>query len=218
GGRGVVAVMGDKRRRRAVILAERLADRLPCRKAEVAAVRNAAQEAERQAEMVCPSGWPDGPFWEDPAGPGELMDSEKYQERRRLDKRANVAAVAALAVGQHIDLETATEAARLIGAITFEKEEYRCVEAPPAAFLRDLFGPLPFKLVELDPTWLAWNDGCAEKLARGIYEDRAFDQLPIVADALEEAGCDEESVLAHCRGTGLHIRGCWVVDLLLGQN
>jgi hypothetical protein len=55
-------------------------------------------------------------------------------------------------------------------------------------------------------------------LARGIYDDRAFDRLAILADALQDAGCDNADVLGHCRGPGPHVRGCWVVDLLLGNS
>jgi hypothetical protein len=55
-------------------------------------------------------------------------------------------------------------------------------------------------------------------LARGIYADRAFDRLPILADALQDAGCENTDLLAHCRGEGPHVRGCWVVDLLLEKG
>jgi hypothetical protein len=65
---------------------------------------------------------------------------------------------------------------------------------------------------------LTWNDGIVIKLAQAIYEERAFDRLPILADALEEAGCSDTEILAHCRGPGPHVRGCWVVDLLLGKE
>ena len=56
------------------------------------------------------------------------------------------------------------------------------------------------------------------KLARTIYDDRRFDLLPILADALEEAGCGDAEILAHCRGPGPHVRGCWAVDLVLGKE
>jgi hypothetical protein len=56
------------------------------------------------------------------------------------------------------------------------------------------------------------------QLAESIYTDRAFDRLPILADALEEAGCDNADILAHCRQGGEHARGCWVLDLLLGKS
>lgn len=86
-----------------------------------------------------------------------------------------------------------------------------------ANVLRDIFGN-PFRRVTVDPAWLAWNDGTVVKMAQCIYEDRAFDQLPILADALEEAGCVDTGILRHCRQEGEHVRGCWVVDLLLGKH
>ena len=55
-------------------------------------------------------------------------------------------------------------------------------------------------------------------LACGVYDERAFDRLPILADALEEAGCDDPEILKHCRGEGPHVRGCWALDLLLGKE
>jgi hypothetical protein len=63
--------------------------------------------------------------------------------------------------------------------------------------------------------WLAWNHGTIPAIARGIYEERAFHDLPILADALEDAGCTSRDILDHCRGPRPHVRGCWVVDLLL---
>ena len=80
--------------------------------------------------------------------------------------------------------------------------------------LRDITPPL-FRTVAFDPRW---RSETAVALAAGIYEDRAFDRLPILADALEEAGCDHADVLAHCRGPGPHARGCWVVDLVLNKS
>lgn len=73
-------------------------------------------------------------------------------------------------------------------------------------------------LIRLDPTWLAWCDKTVPKLARAIYEERAFDRLPILADALEEAGCADADILDHCRQPGEHVRGCWVIDLILGKS
>jgi hypothetical protein len=83
--------------------------------------------------------------------------------------------------------------------------------------LRDVFGPLPFRPVAIDPKWLTWNHGTVPAIARRIYEERAFHDMPILADALEDAGCTEADLLAHCRAGGPHVRGCWAVDLLLGK-
>jgi hypothetical protein len=65
---------------------------------------------------------------------------------------------------------------------------------------------------------ISWLTQDVAALAKGIYDDRAFDQLPILADALTDAGCDDQDVLKHCRGDAQHVRGCWVVDLLLGKS
>ena len=56
------------------------------------------------------------------------------------------------------------------------------------------------------------------QIAQAIYDDRAFDRMPILADALEDAGCMDQTILNHCRQSGEHVRGCWVVDLLLGKE
>ena len=83
--------------------------------------------------------------------------------------------------------------------------------------LRDIFGN-PFRIPRIDPAWQIWNEATIPRLAQAIYDERAFDRLPILADALEEAGCTDAVILAHCRQPGEHVRGCWVVDLLLGKS
>jgi hypothetical protein len=83
--------------------------------------------------------------------------------------------------------------------------------------VRCIFGN-PFHHVAVNSTWLAWNDGTVRKIAQAIYEERAFDRMPILADALEDAGCDAADLLRHCREPGEHVRGCWVIDLLLGKE
>jgi hypothetical protein len=90
-------------------------------------------------------------------------------------------------------------------------------ETGQAALLRELVGD-PFRPFVADPSWLSWNGGTVVKLAQMIYSDRAFDRLPILADALEESGCRDADILAHCRQRGPHVLGCWVVDALLGKN
>jgi len=93
-----------------------------------------------------------------------------------------------------------------------ELSRYHC------CLLRDLFGPLPFRSISIATGLLAWNEFTVAKLAQDIYNHHRFDDLPILADALEEAGCQEADILAHCRGPVPHARGCWVVDLILGKK
>jgi len=83
-----------------------------------------------------------------------------------------------------------------------------------AALLRDIFGN-PFRTVAFDPTT---RTEAVVGLARGMYESRDFAPMPVLADALEDAGCADADILAHCRGDGPHVRGCWVVDLVLGKS
>jgi hypothetical protein len=63
-----------------------------------------------------------------------------------------------------------------------------------------------------------WRTSTVLALAEGVYAERAFDRLPILADALRDAGCEDEQILDHCRGPGPHVRGCWVIDLLLTRE
>jgi len=75
----------------------------------------------------------------------------------------------------------------------------------------------PFPSCTLDAV-LAWNDHTVPRIAEGIYQERAFDRLPILADALLDAGCEDEDLMHHCRSAGPHVRGCWAVDLVLGKE
>src|SRR5438270_262087 len=62
----------------------------------------------------------------------------------------------------------------------------------------------------------AREGGTVVNLARGTYDGHAFERTPVLADALEDAGCTDPDLLGHLRGPGPHARGCWVVDALLG--
>lgn len=99
-----------------------------------------------------------------------------------------------------------------IGWATRDAAPAGATRAELPGLCRCVFGN-PFRRAAVDPRWLS---GAVVGLAEGIYADRAFDRLPILADALEEAGCDDADVLAHCRGPKPHARGCWVVDVVLG--
>ena len=74
---------------------------------------------------------------------------------------------------------------------------------------------VPASPVSLDPSWLTPT---VKALASAIHEENVFDRMPILADALEDAGSTNQEVLAHCRQPGVHVRGCWVVDLILGKE
>jgi hypothetical protein len=93
----------------------------------------------------------------------------------------------------------------------------RRAEQELVPLLRDIAGN-PFRPVAIDPAWLAWHGGTVGKLAQAIYNERALERLPILADALEEAGCTNADNLDHCRQPGEHVPGCWVVDALLGKK
>jgi hypothetical protein len=93
-----------------------------------------------------------------------------------------------------------------------------------ATLLRCIFGN-PFRTASFSPALRTWHDGTLPKLAQAIYDDRLFPpghldntRLAILADALEDAGCDNKDLLDHCRSGGEHVRGCWVVELLLGKE
>jgi hypothetical protein len=87
-------------------------------------------------------------------------------------------------------------------------------QIPALSMTHDIFGN-PFRTVSFDP---AWRTSTAVALAKQMYESRDFGAMPILADALQDAGCDNDDILDHCRSEGTHVRGCWVVDLVLGQG
>lgn len=145
------------------------------------------------------------------------------------------------------------DGAQCAGEVVNNQQITRALDpATQAALLRDIVGN-PFRpppqvrafggLMKVG--WLTWNNGTIPRMARAIYEGRRFSDLPMLADALEEAGCHDEGVLEHCReqhntcpvsyphlphdycdgspqgerpARGLHARGCWVLDLLLGKE
>jgi hypothetical protein len=79
--------------------------------------------------------------------------------------------------------------------------------------LKDVFH---YRTVSVRPDWLT---STVTALATGIYEERAYDRMPILADALQDAGCADDEILDHCRDANqVHVRGCWVVDLVLGKE
>jgi hypothetical protein len=193
-------LLPDERSRAAVEVAEQFADKQATHKerqtaesaaseAEVQWRRSAKGEAEAAYAAFCTISWePPGHSWP-PHGP----------------EMARVAA------------NCAVRAVRGAMAWLPPKDPGEAERAAQIRLLRDLFGN-PFRPAPFFPSWLTYNDGILPKLAQGIYDDRAFDRLPILADVLEEASCTHPDILAHCRGGGEHARGCWVLDRLLVKS
>jgi hypothetical protein len=121
----------------------------------------------------------------------------------RLEKAARVALLAANAAGYPNDSSYSTDRDRI-------EVEYR----HRCHLLRGIFGN-PFRPASIDPAWLSPN---IVALAQVIYDKRAFNRMPELADVLEAAGCHDADILGHCRQAGPHVRGCWVVDAVLGMS
>jgi hypothetical protein len=92
----------------------------------------------------------------------------------------------------------------------------RSVRVCPGQLFHDIFGN-PFRPVKIDPGWLAWDHGAVVRLARDIYDGRRFGEMPVLGDALEDAGCDDAAILTHRRDDRPHVRGCWLLDGILGR-
>jgi hypothetical protein len=111
-----------------------------------------------------------------------------------------------------------------IGRVSpYSEAGYRAYAAALAAershlcqLVRDVFGNL-FWAGNVDPTLLEWNDRTVVRIAQDLYDKSRFADVPILADALEEAGCADQAIISHCRSPGPHVKGCWVVDKILGK-
>lgn len=112
------------------------------------------------------------------------------------------------------DMGGLCESIRWLTLCADESQQSLCGGKMLADTLRDVFGN-PFRPVTIESRWLTET---VVGIASCIYTERAFERMPILADALQEAGCENEVVLNHCREPGEHVRGCWVVDLLLGKQ
>jgi hypothetical protein len=128
----------------------------------------------------------------------------RYMAQDSTDSVGAIAMYSAIGAGQWNTTEMDSICERIAGA----QATINC------SLLRDIYGN-PFRPVTLDA---AWQTSTVVALAQSVYDERAFERLPILADALEEAGCTNADLLVHCRQPGEHVRGCWVVDLLLGKT
>jgi hypothetical protein len=176
-------LLGDERSRRAVEVAERLADG--------AAEQPEADEAWHHAE--------------------EVYEADDYVG-------AAYAAASYLLLGDALATGAAAAEAVYDAADTDAEGAEAAERAVQAALLRDIFGNPFVAPPRIDASVLRWSDGCVVRIAEGIYQERAFERMGILADALLDAGCDNDEVLSHCRDPGGHVRGCFVLDLLLNKG
>jgi hypothetical protein len=188
----------DERSRKAVEIAERFA--------EGAVTAKELFDASNHANNAC----------------DELATTNRGVSDAETDA-SNAANSASFWEGEPIELAMYTSH-RAAHALSYEGQQ-TAEKRSQCQLLSDIFGPLLFRSVEIDPHWLLWNDGTVVKLAQAAYEERQLPEgtldntrLLILADALEEAGCSDADILGHLRGPGPHVRGCWVVDLLLGKS
>jgi hypothetical protein len=155
----------------------------------------------------------------DPSGSGRRHNRELLRTAERLADRPTAGGGTPRARARRAPAQHGVgapdfgprDAARLAAGLSSGGEDERTEQA---GLVRCVFGN-PFRPATADPSWLT---STVVSLAEGIYADRAFDRLPIPADALQDAGCANDDVLDHCRGPGPHVRGCWVVDLVLGKG
>ncbi len=184
----------DPRSARAVEVAERFADGL-CGEPE----REEAQEAAGGAAQEAGTALSEATWGTDRAA------FRAAQDRQRRAWAAEWAASAGYTFAAGHVLRLAQE-----GATKKQRAAF-------ADLVREVFGN-PFRAVPVDPAWLTANGGQVRRLAQAIYDERRFGDLGVLADALEEAGCGDGELLAHCRSPGPHVLGCWAVDALLQKG
>jgi hypothetical protein len=215
--RRIWPLLGDERGRRAVEVAERNADGTATTEEWIAANHAAVQS-------FAP--------WQDAQGPVCRPAS-----RRVAEAFAAAAAVAYCAVLDPADPGLAfcgsrgafmDHIARAVGLAVAQAtgdDAAGVAQTADCHLLRELFGSLPLRDIRFDPTWFTWNGSTVRRLAEAAYNERQLPagtldvaRLAVLADALEEAGCHDAGLLGHLRSAGPHVRGCHVLDLLLGRQ
>jgi hypothetical protein len=202
---GIRPLLTDERSRHAIDVADSFADGFAS-KDELETTRRGAREAVRYvAGLSYPSSYARNVAKRAAEAVAELVGKSVFK----------VAGSISTAV-----IEAASVAAGLEGAkrgvyASFCSAKQQSLRTEHTRFLHNIFGN-PFRPVAFDA---AWRTSTAVMLARGMYESRDFSPMPILADALQDAGCDSADILNHCRDPrATHVRGCWVVDLTLGKS
>jgi hypothetical protein len=197
--------------RRAIEVAERYADGLATEQERFAAWSAAVASAEEEGIPLRNDYYAETIEWGCVPGGLAALATVCLVGAGEVDARGvatHAASEVALDAGQVRSGKDASEVA--------SGEAFAAEAAAQCLLLREIFHN-PFRPSALDPARAAWRAGAARAIAQGIYEDRAFAQLPILADALQEAGCADSTILDHLRGPGSHVRGCWALDLVLGK-
>jgi hypothetical protein len=200
----------DERFRQGIDIAERYADRRVKRQELIL--------AHAATEELCRPPFPEGSTCADGARTQAALAAHEVTHPTRPRFANSVTYHADLAVGY----AALPASARLDdGAMHRNKALWtaRGAESQEQCRLaRDIFGNPYRPGAPLDRAILTWNGGVIPKMAQCLYEERTFDQLNVLADALEEATCRDNAILEHCRSAGPHARGCWAVDLVLGKR
>jgi hypothetical protein len=161
-----------------------------------------------------------------------VPDAELFGHRLRLDDRPPRLLHRGLDLPRHVlqasqafatqieQLQREKEAA-LEEAADYERGLERAAQLRDQALnvrgIRDTFIREWITHYVIDGSWLSWHGGTVPKLAQAISQERRWEDLPFLADALQEAGCTDSEILSHCRQAEGHVRGCWVVDLVLDK-
>jgi hypothetical protein len=208
--RRVWHLLRDERSRQSVEVAERYADGLATDDELNDGRENSSDASSEAHRAAMAAGWSRG-TWIANAGANAAYGACGHWQNWLSDTRLFDTPVWAARATAGPEVEhVLTDAAQAEG---FDNEQEKQCQ-----ILRDIFGPTRFRCVELGRTIVQWNGGTIIKMAQAIYDDQTFDRLPILADALEDAGCDDGDILAHCHGAVLHVRGCWVIDCVLGKE
>ena len=192
--RRIVHLFPDERCRAALDIAERYADR-EVKRTDMASAHQAVQSAWRRIGGVMFARREDGPRYAIQA----LASLTHPTKRHFADRVADGCAAAA-------GCEDPDHYSQLHNAECIEQKRLLLDVLPPFTTSTEV------------KRWADHNSGTPTRIARRIYEDRGFERLPILADALEEAGCAGNDILSHLRNPGPHILGCWVLDLVLGKG